>query len=97
MGQPLGKGFLGSLRARVNHELRELAQENPTLRRSRYSLPRRLLRYTIANRSIGQILGLYFILLLGVLLCEWAASRFGPFLLPAYQGAAPRQFLTDVW
>jgi hypothetical protein len=96
MSQPLGKGLLGSLRAQVDHELRELAQENLTLRRSRYSLARRLLRYTIVNRSIAQILGLYFILLLGVVLCEWAANRFAPCLLPGYQGAGPRQFLTDV-
>jgi hypothetical protein len=41
--QSLGAGLFGSLRAQVKRGMRDLSRDNPTLRQSRYSIPRRLL------------------------------------------------------
>jgi hypothetical protein len=38
----------------------------------------------IVNRSINQFLALYALVLVVVLLCEWAGNRYFPFLLPGY-------------
>ena len=96
MSQPLGVGPCGSLKARANREIRELGRANPTLRKSRYSLPRRFLRTCIVNRSVGQLLGLYLVFLLIALASEWVINRYEPSLLPGYYGATPRDFLKDV-
>jgi hypothetical protein len=96
MGQSVGAGLVGSLKTRVKHELRDLSRANRTLRRSRYSVPRRLLGASIVNRSVGQFLGLYVALLVLTLLSEWAINRYIPSLLPGYTGATPRDFLKDI-
>ncbi|HUC51997.1 MAG TPA: hypothetical protein VMA30_21630 [Xanthobacteraceae bacterium] len=96
MGEALGRGLLGSLRARVREEIAELAQTNPTLRRARYTLARRLLRFAVVDRSVGQFVGLYLLFLFITLICEWAINRYAPQLLLGYRGAALRDFLKDV-
>lgn len=96
MAQSIGRGLFGSLRARVNHELRNLFRENSTLREARYSLPRRMLGYLLVNRSIGQFLTVYALLLLAALVVEWAANRYVPEWLPGYYGTGERDFLKDV-
>jgi len=96
MSHSLGSGPFGSLSAWVNREIRELGRTNPTLRQSRYSVLRRCLRVCIVNRSIGQLLGLYFVVLLTALICEWAINRYAPSLLPGYYGNTSRDFLKDV-
>jgi len=96
MSQLLGSGPFGSLKARVNREIRELSRANPILRKSRYSTPRRLLRASIVNRSMGQLLGLYVIVLLAAVISEWLANRYVPSLLPGYYGDTPRNFVKDI-
>ena len=96
MQQSLGTGLFGSLRAQIDREMRELAWHNPTLRQSRYSIPRRLVRAAIVNSSIGQLLGLYAIALSLALVCEWVINRYAVSLLPGYYGDTPRGFLKDV-
>jgi hypothetical protein len=96
VGQSLGAGSFGSLRAQVKREMRDLSRDNPTLRRSRYSVLRRVLRASIVDRSMGRFLGLYLIALLLALVCEWGLNRYAPSLLPGYIGGAPRDFLKDV-
>jgi hypothetical protein len=96
MTEKLGYGLSGSLNARVDHEIKDLRRDNPALRRARYSVLRRLLQAVIVNRSIGQILGVYLVVALVALVCEWAAYRYASPLLPGYHGAAVRDFLKDV-
>jgi hypothetical protein len=96
MGQSLGRGLLGSLRAQIRHDIRSLSRDNRTLRQARYSAPRRLLGGLIVNRTISQFLVLYALVLLVVLLSEWAGNRYFHSLLPGYTGQAPRDFLKDI-
>lgn len=96
MTETLGRGPCGSLKARVDSEIRELNKGNPTLRRTRYSLARRLLRSAIINRSVGQLVGLYLIVLIAVLLAEWAVNKHGGTWVPEYTGREPRDFVKDV-
>jgi hypothetical protein len=96
MSQSLGSWPWGSLKARVNREIRELGRANPTLRQSRYSLPRRCLRASIVGRSLGHFLGLYMVVLLAAIICEWAINRYFPSLLSGYYGEAPRNFVKDI-
>jgi hypothetical protein len=76
--------------------MRDLLRDNPTLRRARYSVPRRMFRASIVDRPMGRFLGLYVIALLLALMCEWGLNRYAPSRLPGYTGAAPRDFLKDV-
>jgi hypothetical protein len=92
----LGRGFLGSLRSQVEHEIRKLSRENSVLRRARYSLPRRLLGRFFVNRSIGQLLSIYGLLLASALVLEWLGNRYFPARLLGYVGSTPRDFLKDV-
>jgi hypothetical protein len=96
MSERLGYGPLGSLRAYVALEIRLLRRGNSTLRHARYSLPRRLLRTALVERSIGQLLGLYLVVLAIALVGEWAANRYAVNLLPGYVGVGPRDFVKDV-
>ena len=96
MTEPLGYGPCGSMSGRVDREIRDLSRDNPALRRARYKLPRRLLRAALVNRSISQFLGLYFVVVLAALVCEWAVNRYASGSLPGYYGAIPRDFLRDV-
>jgi hypothetical protein len=50
----------------------------------------------IVNRSVGQLLSFYTILLFAVPACEWAVCHYVPDLLPGYYGDVPRDFLKDV-
>lgn len=96
MGQALGRGLFGSLKARVNTEIRDLTKQNQTLRRSRYSVPRRLARTLLVNRSIWDFLGTYIAFLLLALVCEWGVDRYDPRLLPGYDAPTLRDFLENV-
>ena len=92
----IGRGLLGSLRARVRHDIGKLARENPTLREARYSLPRRLLGKVVVDRSVWHFLALYAFVLALALALEWLGNRYFPGRLPGYFGQAPRDFLKDV-
>jgi hypothetical protein len=96
MAEQLGRGLFGGLNARVDHEIRELARENLTLRRARYSLGRRLLRGAVVGRSVGQFLLLYSAILAMALVGEWAVLRYGACLLPKYPDVFASGFLKDV-
>ena len=96
MGRSLGMGLFGSLKRRVDYEVKELARDNPTLRRSKYAFSRRLLRAVIVDRSMGHLLGFYVGVLLLMVLGEWAINRYSPSSLPGYYGDGPRGFLKDV-
>jgi len=91
MTRPLGRGRLQS-RARGDADVLELIRENPTLRRARYGLARRLLRRWIVDRPLRALLAAYGVLMGGLVLIEWAASRFVPSLL---HGDANADFLKD--
>jgi hypothetical protein len=71
MAERFGRGLFGSLNAHVNYEIRELARTNPTLRRARYPLGRRLLRAIVIGRSVGQLLLFYLAILAITLFSEW--------------------------
>lgn len=96
MSQLLGIGPCGSLNARIDREIRELRRTNPTLRRAQYSASRRFVGACIVNRSLGQFLTAYMVVLLFALICEWAVNRYTPSMLPGYYGEVPRGFLKDI-
>ncbi len=96
MTEPLGRGLCGSLNARVDYEILELAGENLALRRARYSLGRRLLRATVVGRSVAQFLLLYCAVLVVAMLGEWAVGRYIPCRLPKYSDAFEPGFLKDL-
>lgn len=96
MPEPLGRGLCGSLNARVDHEILELARANLALRRARYSLGRRLLRAAVVGRSVGQFLLLYCVILAVALVGEWAVSRYVSCRLPKYSDAFEPGFLKDL-
>jgi hypothetical protein len=75
MGQSLGRGLLGSLRAQIKHEIRSLRRDNRVLRQARYPVLRRLLGGLIVDRSIGQFLSPYVLVLIVALLLEWVGNR----------------------
>lgn len=78
MPQSLGRGFFGSLRSQVEHEIRVLSRENSLLRQARYSFPRRVLGGLLVGRSISQFLALYGLLLVIVLVFQWLGNRYFP-------------------
>jgi hypothetical protein len=87
MTEPLGSGLCGSLNARVDHDIRELARENLALRRASYPWGRRVLRATVVRRSVAQFLLLYTAVLAIALLAEWLVGRYMPCWLPRYSEA----------
>jgi hypothetical protein len=92
MNRAFGRGRLQSLRARVDADVLQLIWENPTLRRARYGLARRLFRRWIVDRPLRALLAAYAVLIGGLVLIEWAASLFAPSLL---HGDANADFLKD--
>ena len=92
MTESVGRGLLQSLRARVNADVRDLICENPTLRRARFGLTRRLLRRSIVGSPVGALLVAYGVLMAVLILIEWAASRFTSSLL---YGNSNVTFLND--
>jgi hypothetical protein len=96
MPQSLGRGFFGSLRSQVEHEICALSRENSLLRQARYSFPRRVLGGLLVGRSISQFLALYGPLLVIVLVFQWLGNRYFPSRLPGYIGSLPRDFLKDI-
>lgn len=96
MTELLGRGLCGSLKARVNHEIRKLARSNTTLLRARYSLRRRLLREMVVNRSVGQLILLYSVISAVTLASDWAANHWLPWGLPSRTSDFDSGFLKDV-
>lgn len=96
MDQSLGRGPFGSLRSQVEREIAALFRQNATLRGARYSARRHLLRSLIVNRSAGELLALYTLVLLLMVGAEWALNRYAPDSLPGYHGNLYRGFITEV-
>ena len=96
MTEPLGRGLCGSLNTRVDRDIRELARENPTLQRARYSCGRRVLRATVVRRSLAQFLVLYAAVLVLALLAEWVAGRYLSCWLPKYSDSFEAGFVKDL-
>jgi pimeloyl-ACP methyl ester carboxylesterase len=63
-----GRGWSGSLRRRVAHEIRLHRTENRAMRRTRYSLAERSVRAVLAGHSFGWFVGTYVALALAVVL-----------------------------
>jgi hypothetical protein len=96
MTEPLGRGLWGSLNARVDHDIQELARENLALRRARYSWGRRVLRATVVGRSVAQFLLLYTAVLVVALIAEWVVGRYRSCWLPRYSEAFDSGFVKDL-
>src|SRR5216683_5485148 len=95
MRQALGRGLLGSLRARVRAEIAELFRDNKTIRRARHSMAERLLRGWIVGRSLVELLLVYGLVLGGAVLIEWAWNAYLPCLLPDWRSTELHGFLKD--
>lgn len=93
MTEPLGRGVCGSLNSRVDREILQLTRENPALRRSRYSVGRRLLRTAVAGRSVPQLLLFYLLVQVIALVIEWAVTPSILWWLPIYSGIFESGFL----
>lgn len=59
MTDKLGRGWLGSLRRHVEHEISLHKRENPIMRRARYPIAARLLRLFLTNHSFSRFLAAY--------------------------------------
>jgi hypothetical protein len=96
MTESLGRGLCGSLNARVDRDIRDVARENIALRRARYSLGRRALRAAVVGRSVGQFLLLYAFVVLVALLAEWGVGRYLYCSLPNYSESFDSGFVKDL-
>jgi hypothetical protein len=80
--KPLGRGFLESLRARVDFDVRDLVRENRILRHLRRGWARRLLRVWIVGKPIAGLLATYISFIAALVLVEGAIQHFAPSLFP---------------
>lgn len=96
MEDPLGRGPLGSLRARARHELAELIRDNKVLRCARYPLLQRLVRGLVGGRSIITFLGVYLAIDVLAVSAEWAVNAYALCVLPGWKGTHLADFLTSV-
>src|SRR5579862_5257517 len=96
MSDRLGRGLFGSLKSRVDRDIRTLSRENAVLRRARYSIGRRALRGMVVDRSFGQFLSFYLALLAFSFVAEWAVHRYFCTALPAYPEQFEAGFLKDL-
>jgi hypothetical protein len=83
-----GRGWSGSLRRRVAHEIRLHRAENRGMRRTRYSPVERGVRAVLAGNSFGWFVGTYVAFALVVLLAGALFSLYAPRLLPNARTAA---------
>jgi hypothetical protein len=96
MTESLGRGLCGSLNARVERDIRDLARENLTLRRARYSSGRRALRAAVVRRSVAQFLFLYAVVLIVALLAEWVVGHYLHCWIPKYSESFDSGFVKDL-
>lgn len=96
MSESVGRGLLGSPRARVRAELSELARNNKTLRRVRSRFIRRLLIRFISGVRISRILATYLALVAVCLAAEWWLGKHMPDTLPSWGTVDLAGFVKDV-
>ena len=95
MATELGKGYFGSLRKRVAHEIKLHRKANRAMRRARYSLFERITRRILAGHSFSWFVGAYLVLALTVVLSTSALMLFGPWLLSGWSKGDLSGFLKD--
>ena len=77
-----GRGWSGSLRRRVAHEIRLHRAENRAMRRTRYSLVERGVRAVLAGHSFGWFVGTYVAVALAIFLAGALFTLYAPWVLP---------------
>lgn len=92
----VGRGLTGSLRARVRAEVKELFRDNQVMKQRRHSLLHRLVRAWLVERSLLEMVALYFVVGVGVVAGEVAITRFAPCLWPGWHEDALGSFIKDV-
>src|SRR6185437_10452389 len=99
LGRKLLGGFrrhaLGSLQARVALEVKQHCTSNVVIRRSRYSIARRLLQALLRNHSLGWFLSVYLALNFVITLAEFVAAGSGCHMLPGWTSAETKALLKD--
>jgi hypothetical protein len=96
MVDAIGKGWLGSLRQRVQHEIKVHARENRAMRRSRYSWRQRVLRTVVVGRSLGEFLGTYLFLDIAFVVIEAICNSYFQRYLPGWTAADLKGLLKDI-
>lgn len=96
MAKKLGRGLLGSLRERVEEEVRELYRENEVIRRERHGYWHRMVRGWLVDRTMPAMLAAYFTLAAVVLAAEVVVYRFGPGIPATASADKVADFLVDV-
>jgi hypothetical protein len=96
MTERVGRGLFGSLRGRVQAEVRELGRQNKTLRRARSGLARRTFLALITGVSLSRILLLYLVLSALGLAFEWLITAKWPCLLPGWDSTNLSPFVKEV-
>ncbi len=92
MVDTLGKGFLGSLRRRVIHEVRLHQHDNVIVQRARYPFATRWLRAVLADRAFHSFLFAYLAIDLALTVAE---VFFPETRLPPWTGDAMKGLLKD--
>ena len=96
MADSLIDGWLGSVRRRVQREIRTHVRENAAIRGSRYSFLQRALRATIAGRSLPSFLAAYLIVDILLVAAEAAANSRFPSYLPGWTSPEMKGLLKDI-
>jgi hypothetical protein len=88
----LGRGSLGSLRRRVEHEIWRHKRDNPIMRRTRYPLAAQLLRLFLTNHSFSRFVAVYTTVAVSLAVAEALIPQT---LLPGWTEDSIKGFLKD--
>lgn len=96
MAETIGRGCLGSVQRRVQHEITAHARENRAMRRSRYPWLQRALRAIVVGRSLAQFLAPYALLDAAFVVVEALCNAHFQRYLPGWTSAELKGLLKDV-
>src|ERR1700681_4798338 len=96
MADDIGRGWLGSLRRRVQYEIKVHARDNRAMRRARYSWPQRALRAVVVGRTLGWYLTIYLLIDYAFVAFEVVGNFYFQRYLPGWTDADLKGQLKDV-
>jgi hypothetical protein len=96
MVHTIGRGWLGSLRRRVQYEIKTHARDNRAIRRARYLWLQGVLRAVVAGRQLTWFLATYLLLDIAFVAIEAIGTPYFHRHLPGWTGADVKGLLKDV-
>lgn len=84
MVDTFGRGWLGSVRRRVRHEIKVHARENSAMRGARYSWLQRMLRTAVLGRTLTWFVTAYLVLDVASVIIEAVYSSYFQRYLPGW-------------